>query len=196
MNWTIFRIKEALAKGKLVDDTTLLHDIIEEADQTEKYPGDPEPWEQEIALDDLDEDQDEQYDSASGSSWAKEISNYRKRGLRVLVVNSIQHDWTMGVVALKEERKWPNDYPYADGEGKPRQWAHAGEISQKGFAELVAAFGSGEVALCIGCAGGTTENPTGIVALIRATPENLAKAWFDLDEEELVEAGLSQRDGP
>ena len=95
-----------------------------------------------------------------------------------------------GVGAADSAPKWPHDYPYADGESEPRQWLHAGEVSQKGFAELVAAFGSDEVALCIGCAGGTAENPTGIVALIRATPENLAKAWFDFDGRELVETGL------
>jgi len=95
-----------------------------------------------------------------------------------------------GVGAADSVPKWPHDYPYANGEGQPREWLHAGEVSREGFADLLTAFGSDEVALCTGCAGGTAENPTGIVALIRATPENLAKAWFEISEKELVEAGL------
>ena len=86
--------------------------------------------------------------------------------------------------------KWPYDYPYASGHESLRQWLHAGEVSKQGFADLGAEFGPDQVALCAGCAGGTAENPTGIVALVRAMPENIAKAWFEFDECELVEAGL------
>jgi len=84
---------------------------------------------------------------------------------------------------------------YAAGHEQPRRWLHAGEVTEQGFAELEREFGEGEVALCIGCAGGTAEKPTGTVVLIRATPENLKKAWFPFDEEELLEAGLAPAEG-
>ena len=93
-------------------------------------------------------------------------------------------------------KQWPHGYPYAPGhDRKQRQWLHAGEVTEEAFQDLVEAFGEDNVALCIGCAGGNAERPTGIVALIRATPENVARAWYLLDEEELLEVGLSPEEG-